>query len=164
MSEKPKPKLYGPALAAPSAAPALRVGLVVYWPKAPNTALWTVTRCWDLDRDVELTDDYGSRKRWAKTELSDTLTRGFAVIWHGIIPQRARRRLYFVDRSWGDFRHMRRVEIEIPDDVRVVYGCLTTFGVALVGVVDANGRIVRKQAVLAETERILSMERDNERQ
>lgn len=117
-------------------------GMEIYWPKMPNAVVFTVTENWPGISTVLLTGDNGERREWKRAELEDTLQRGFAVLYSGV-PRKARVKLAWVDGKSADFRHMFSAEI----DGATFHISYTTFSQELVGVVNEEGRLIRRRSV-----------------
>jgi|WetSurSiteA1Bulk_404760.scaffolds.fasta_scaffold07503_2 hypothetical protein len=140
-------------------------GFEFYFPKQPNPVIKTVTRVWtamvrrygqmEPVPMAEFVDDWGVREEWAVKELEEYLAKGYIVPNENGVPFKARKRLQSLAVGSLATHIDPKSMVAIEALGRKVFAGVTPWTHSLVGLVDADGKLVRKQTIVDEATEIL---------
>ena len=137
----------------------LRENFEFYWPKNARDGVSTVSRMWEVTENrygelvvvpkVEVANDDGTqRTTWNLTELEESFARGWAVPFAAGVPRRARKKLntlaiqlFSTTLDPTDFASF------LIDGFKVNMAT-TTWSERFVGMVDDDGKIIRKRSIV----------------
>jgi len=140
-------------------------GFEFYFPKQANPVIKTVTLIWSATVRrygqaesvlmAEFVDDWGVREKWSVNELEDSLAKGFIVPNENGVPPKARKRLQSLAVGSLETHIDPKNMVAIKALGRKVFAGVTSWTHKLVGLVDVDGKLVRKQTIVDEATEIL---------
>jgi DNA-binding transcriptional regulator LsrR (DeoR family) len=140
-------------------------GFEYYFPKQGNPVVKTVVCIYPtVERrygqavevlQAEITDDWGVGDVWKVSELEDSLAKGFCVPYENAVPAKARKKLQHLAVGALATHLDPKDMVAVVTHGRTVYAGVTTWRRALVGLVDGDGKIVRKRAVIDDATAML---------
>lgn len=134
-------------------------GFEFFWPQATQKGVSRVTELREATvrvygqaqtvTMVEFSDDWNSRDTWKLSEIEDSLKRGFIAHFTIDVPRKARKKLQSLAAHFSTTLSPNDFESFMVDGRKANVG-ITSWSRHLVGVVDDQGHVIRKQSIIEQ--------------